>query len=47
MPAAMVLPAPLAYIKVVAVEKFIGLLYERPFTHEGNYLVIIRVPVLL
>ena len=39
MPAAVVIPAPLAYIKVVAVKKLIGLLYERPFTREGIYLV--------
>ena len=39
MPAATVIPAPLAYIKVVAVKKLVGLLYERRFTHEGNYLV--------
>ena len=39
MPAATVIPAALAYIKVVAVKKVVGLLYERPFTREGNYLV--------
>ena len=33
-PAAMVIPAPLMYIKVVAVKNLIGLLYKRPFTHE-------------
>ena len=38
MPAAMVIPAPLAYIKVVAVKKLVGLLYERPFTHECDSL---------
>ena len=38
-PTATVTPAPLVYIKVVAVKKLIGLLYERPFTHKGNYLV--------
>ena len=39
MPEAVVIPAPLAYIKVIAVKKVIGLLYKRPFTHEGNHLV--------
>ena len=29
----------LAYIEVVAVKKLVGLLYETPFTPEGNYLV--------
>ena len=38
-PAAIVIPAPLAYIKFVAVKKLIGLLYERPPTHKSNYLV--------
>ena len=37
--AATVIPAPLAYIKVSAVQA--RLLYERPFTREGNYLVFI------
>ena len=39
MKAATVILAPLAYIKVGAVKKLIGLLYERPFTCKGNYLV--------
>ena len=33
--AATVIPAPLAYITVVAVKKLIGLLYKRPFTCES------------
>ena len=40
MPTAMVIPAPSAYIKVVAGIKLVGLLYERPFTYEGKYLVV-------
>ena len=40
MPAATVIPAPLAYINVVAVKNLVGLRYERPFTREGNYVVV-------
>ena len=39
MPAATVIPAPLVCMKVVAVKKLVGLLYERTFTRKGNYLV--------
>ena len=39
----MVIPAPLVYIKVVAVKKLIGLLCERLITREGNYLVFLLV----
>ena len=39
MPAAMVIPSPLVYIKAVAVKKLVGLLDERPFVREDNYLV--------
>ena len=42
--AAMVIPAPLMYIKVVAVKtacQLVGLLYKRPFTLKGNYLVLL------
>ena len=39
MATAPIIPAQLAFIKVVVVKKLIGLLYKRPFTHKGNCIV--------
>ena len=42
MPEAMVIPAPLVYIKV---KNLVGLLYERPFTHIAMSFMNLQVGV--